>query len=347
MTDSPRFRPWALLRILLGVATVLVFLVCLAGIIVSGPIIAQPGEFDTGAVASAGNMRETVRTLAEEFAPRDVGHPAHLEATANWLLARFQEYGLEASFQEYVVDGRTFRNVVAVQPGAIASAPVTVLGAHYDSFGSGPGANDNASGVAVLLETARTLPQRCGRGDRYFVAFSTEEPPHFGTDRMGSHAFAADLQARGIEVDLMIALDSVGYYSREPASQRFPVKGMEYLYPSRGSFVAVVGDLGAGRWIKRVKLGLRATRGVGVVSFRGPASLGVDLSDHSAFRKLGYPAVLVTDTAFLRDDAYHTADDRPERLHYPKMARLVEALQVPLWDAEAPDRCAPASGDPE
>jgi hypothetical protein len=137
----------------------------------------------------------------------------------------------------------------------------------------------------------------------------------------------------------MVALDLVGYFSDEPGSQRFPLPGLRWLYPNRGNFVAVIGDLGAGPWIRRVKREMRSTRSIDVHSFRAPAALaGVDWSDHYSFRKLGLPGVLVTDTAFMRYPHYHTALDTPDQLDYARMAQLVVALHALFLDA---DRAAP------
>jgi hypothetical protein len=178
-----------------------------------------------------------------------------------------------------------------------------------------------------LLEVVRTLSNAQTRGDRYFVAFSTEEPPFFRTDGMGSYVFARSVVERGLPVDLMVALDCVGHFSDAPDSQRFPLPGLGLIYPRRGNFAAVVGDLLSGDEILRVKTGMRKTRSIDVHSFRAPTVVpGVDWSDHLSFRRLGLPGVLVTDTAFMRNPHYHTADDTAEKLAYDRMTQLVRAL---------------------
>jgi len=329
-----------LFRVGSGVFVGLVFIVCLIGIIVSGPIVVTPSPLDTGATTSEGRLRRDVETLSVRIGPRNAAHPARLLDAAQWIREQFEAAGLEVRVQDYEVEGATYRNVVALQPGTDDSAGALVIGAHYDAFGEFAGADDNASGVAVMLELARTLPQSCGRGTRYFVAFSTEEPPHFGSEQMGSYVFAASLVEGDVDVELMIALDMVGYFDSSPDSQSFPIKGMGWLYPDRGNFIAVVGDLGVARSVKRVKQGIRATEAIPVYSFRAPPSLApVHLSDHWSFRQFDLPAVQLTDTSFMRNPNYHSASDTPETLDYGMMERVVQGLHGVLWDADAPGRC--------
>ena len=188
-------------------------------------------------------------------------------------------------------------------------------------------------GVAVLLELARTLPENPPSRTQMFVAFSTEEPPFFTTEAMGRHHFARHILDSSSEVDLISALDLVGYFSDEPGSQLFPVPLLRLFYPSRGNFIGVVGDMGAGRWIRRVKRGMRSQDELPVLSFRAPTFVpGVDWSDHYWFRELGLPGVLVTDTAMMRTPHYHRATDTPDTLDYERMAGVVQALHGVLQD---------------
>jgi hypothetical protein len=322
-----------LLRVLFVACVSLVFLFCLLGILVSGPVVVRPGRMELDLDVSPERLRSSVSTLCRDFTPRDYRHVENLDRAAGWIEERFREAGLTVEIQQYELREGRYRNVIGLRRGSDPDAGAKVIGAHYDAYREFPGANDNASGVAVLLELVRTLPEPAPRGDQYFVAFSTEEPPFFGSPEMGSHFFAKRLQQRGVRLDLMIALDLVGYYSDDPGSQGFPVPGMRLLYPNAGNFVAVVGDLRAGRWLRRVKREMRSTRTLEVYSFRAPAALaGVDWSDHYSFRKLGLPGVLVTDTAFLRYPHYHTAQDTPEMLDYERMAQLVVALHAVFLD---------------
>ena len=282
---------------------------------------------------SAERIRRSVETLCGEFTPRDYLHHSNLNRAADWIAEQFREAGLEVEIQEYALTEGRYRNVIGRRRGSDPAAGVRILGAHYDAYRDFPGANDNASGVAVLLELVRTLPDESPQGDQYFVAFSTEEPPFFSSEDMGSHFFARKLLQQGVSVDLMIALDLVGYYSDAPGSQGMPVPGLGLLYPDRANFVAVVGDLRSGRWLRRVKRAMRSTRTLDVYSFRAPAAIaGVDWSDHWSFRKLGMPGVLVTDTAFMRYPHYHTPEDTPDKLDYRRMEQVVRALHAVVLD---------------
>ena len=315
------------LRILFFVILGLLFLVSLLGIVVKGPIGVGSVRQKVDVEVSPQRLRDAVDALCFRFTPRDYLHTENLNRAAEWIAEKLRESGLRVEIQQYELAQGRYRNVVAFRAGADPEAPARVLGAHYDAYGEFPGANDNASGVAVLLELVRTLPDRPARGDQYFVAFSTEEPPFFGSADMGSAAFARDLQRRGVEIDLMVALDLVGYYSDEPGSQRFPLPGLGLLYGNTANFIAVVGDLRSGTEIKLVKQRLSVSNELPVQSFRAPAAVpGINWSDNFSFRNLGLPGVLVTDTAFMRYPHYHTERDTPEKLDYDRMANLVVAL---------------------
>lgn len=317
----------AILKAVLFGAVLVGFLGSLVAIVVTGPVAPRPGHVDVGARASAQRLRRIVTTLSGDLAPLDYRHPARLERAASWIASDLRASGLTVELQEYEIDEGRFHNVVGVRPGEDDTVGAVVIGAHYDTFGGYPGADDNASGVAVLLELARTTGGLVSRGPVYFVAFCTEEPPFFATDKMGSAAFVRRLKDDGTAVDLMIALDLVGYYADEPGTQRFPLPGLGLLYPDTANFVGVVGDLRSGRSIKRVRTGMEATRKIPVFSFRAPSALpGVLWSDHLSFRRAEFPGVLVTDTAFMRNPHYHTANDTADTLDYERMALLVEAL---------------------
>jgi Zn-dependent M28 family amino/carboxypeptidase len=275
-----------------------------------------------------------VERLCTEFTPRSYRHIENLDRAAAWIEEEFRAAGLEVLTQDYEVREDRYRNVIAVRRGVEERDSVMVIGAHYDAYGDFPGADDNASGLAVLLELARTLPADPPRRTQYLVAFSTEEPPFFGSDDMGSYRFAKSLREEGRRVVIMVALDLVGRFSDEPGSQKMPFPGLGLLYPDRGNFVAVVGDLRSGSAIKRVRSGMLATGALPVRSFRAPAAMpGVHWSDHSSFRRFDMPSVLVTDTAYLRNPDYHTRDDTPDTLDYERMAKVVTALHGVLLGA--------------
>ncbi len=314
-------------------AAVLLFIGCCLAILLTGPIEVRPKRVDLDMRVSAERLRRDVDKLCGEFTPRSFRHTGNLDRAAAWIREELEAAGLDVRIQEYDIGTGRYQNVIAYREGADKEAGATIIGAHYDAFEDFPGADDNASGVAALLELARTLPAGQPRKDQYIVAFSTEEPPFFATSDMGSYRFAKSLKDDGVKVDLMVSLEMVGFFSDEPGSQRFPLPGLKYLYPSTANFIAVVGDLGSGGPIKRTRMGMQAAESIPVHSFRAPGALaGVHWSDHYSFRRLGYWGVMVTDTAFMRNPYYHTAQDTPEKLDYDRMADVVLALHGVLAD---------------
>jgi hypothetical protein len=323
----------ALFRILFITAALLLFIGCALAILLTGPIVVQSKRVDIDMKVSAERLRHDVERLCTEFTPRSFRQIETLDRAAAWIEQEFRSAGLAVEVQEYNIGKGLFRNVIAFREGSDRTVGATILGAHYDAYEDFPGADDNASGVAVLLELARTLPAEQPRKDQYLVAFSTEEPPFFSTDDMGSYRFAQSLKEKNVKVDLMLSLEMLGYFSDEPGSQHFPLPGLSLLYPDRGDFIGVIGDLASGGPIKRTKMGLRAARDIPVHSFRAPKGLaGVRWSDHHSFRRLGFSAAMVTDTAFMRNPYYHTAQDTPERLDYDRMAKVAVALHGVLAD---------------
>jgi Zn-dependent M28 family amino/carboxypeptidase len=302
-------------------------------LLVRGPaVIRLPDGFERRPV-SAERIEADVRTLCSDLSPRSYANTANLDRAADWIADRFRQAGLEVTEQPYRLSEGEYRNVIATRPGTDPQRGVVIVGAHYDAYGELPAADDNASGVAVLLELVGTLPEEPPERTQVFVAFCTEEPPFFSTEDMGSHHFARKLVDDGTEIDLMIALDLVGYFSDEPGSQHVPGPLLRLAYPSRGDFIGVVGDTSAGRWIARVKRGMRSADALPVYSFRAPTFVpGVDWSDHLWFRKLGLPGVLVSDTAMMRNPNYHRSTDTPETLDYRRMAAVVQALHGVLQD---------------
>jgi Zn-dependent M28 family amino/carboxypeptidase len=278
--------------------------------------------------------------LAEELAPRDWAHPENLDRVADYVQAEFQASGGRVSEQRYRMAGHAYRNViVSFGPD---EGPRVVVGAHHDAFGSLPGADGNASGVAGLIELARLLGKREAElGKRVdLVSYTLEEPTTrhgdglFRTPFGGSAVHVASLKESDVEVELAIVLEMIGCFSSEEGSQRYPSPVLECCYPPRGDFIAVVGRLGHGSAVRRVKRSLRAASPLPVESINSlPVVRGTDWSDHSNYWKAGHEAVMVTDTSFLRNARYHTVDDTPETLDYQRMARVVQGVHAAVMEA--------------
>lgn len=276
--------------------------------------------------ADAARLEADVRWLAGSAAGRVAHDPGALDAAASWIGESFRTAGCASVEQTFQVDGITYRNVIC--PLGPRDGPRLVIGAHYDVL-EGPGADDNASGVAALLELARLIgsakPPLPNPVD--LVAFTLEEPPHFKTGAMGSHVYAGRLAEAGTPVKLMISVEMVGYYSDAAGSQAYPLGPLRWIYPDRGNFIGVVGRTFDRSPVARVKSLMAAAGAVPVHSINAPVILaGIDFSDHWSFWQHGQPAIMVTDTAFLRNPNYHTGRDTADTLDYRRMAGVVDGL---------------------
>lgn len=274
---------------------------------------------------SADSLRAHVEFLSKLDPPRSIQHPESLEKALCYLERAFSSLGMAPARQNFSVDGSDYSNIIAVVNPH--KDRVLVVGAHYDVCGDAPGADDNASAVAGLLELARIIRQN---GDSLgfkviFAAYANEEPPYFGTENMGSWVHARSLKEQGSDVRLMICLEMIGYYTEEKGSQRCPSFLLKPFYPSRGNFIAVVSDFGSRKFLGPIRRALK--RRLPCRSLAGPRKLpGLAFSDHRSFWKAGFKAVMITDTAFFRNPNYHQATDTAESLDYDKMSRVVSGL---------------------
>ncbi len=218
-------------------------------------------------------------------------------------------------------------NVIAELRGTVESGKVLVVGAHYDTVRSTPGADDNASGVAALIGIAAGLAGRTPAKTVRFVAFALEEPPAYRTQNMGSYHYARSLQEAGAAVDGMICLEMVGYFTDLPGSQSYPLPLFKLLFPSRGNFIALVGNIRSRKFTKAVAAGMGRASDLRTVTLNAPSFVvGIDFSDHWSFNQFGYNAFMVTDTAFYRNPHYHENTDLPGTLDYVRMAEVVQGL---------------------
>lgn len=278
------------------------------------------------------NLRNHVHVLASEIGSRNILEPANLERAQRYIHERFVENGLNVKVQNFKARGNAAANLVASCPRSDLNSPLWVLGAHYDTILGTPGADDNASAVAVLLETARILCSRPGTPrEVIFVAFSTEEPSCFNTHYRGSRVFVRRLENEKLRIRGAIVMEMVGYYRDEAGTQAIPLMVRWMGFPDRADFIAVVGN-GRSRSLVKSLTGAIETSGCGLpvedltVPGSGHLLPAVRLSDNASFWDAGLPAVMVTDTSFFRNPHYHTHRDRPETLDFEKMAQLVKGV---------------------
>ena len=282
-------------------------------------------------IVDPARLEADVRKLSVELTPRDEGHIENLDRAAEYIKNEFSHTTTLVSEQPYRVQGKSYRNVIA-QFGPETEERI-VVGAHYDTAGELPGADDNASGVAGLLELARLLNQQQLKVRVELVAFSTEEPPYFGTTGMGSYVHADSLRQKYVRVRAMFSLEMIGYFSDAPNSQHFPVGFLNAFYPSTGNYIAVVGRLSDGLLVRRTKAAMRNAAPLPVYSINAPEFVtGVDFSDQRNYWHAGYNAVMITDSAFYRNLNYHTEHDTAEKLDYKRMAMVVEGVDAIVMD---------------
>jgi Zn-dependent M28 family amino/carboxypeptidase len=295
----------------------------------------MPGESHHGPLPAltpqerdlAARLRAHVETIATTIGPRNIlAHPKQLHRTADWIETTFRELGYEPKRQNFTADGETVCNIDVELRGANKADEILVIGAHYDSVTNCPAANDNGSGVAGTLELARHFRQTSPARTIRFVAFVNEEPPYFHTESMGSLVYARACRARTEKIVGMISLETIGYYSDAPASQKYPPP-FNLFFPSVGDFVGFCGSWSSRSFVARVTESFRRHTHFPSQGLAAPDWIpGIGWSDHWSFSKVGYPALMATDTAPYRYAYYHTPDDTPEKLDYEKMARVVTGI---------------------
>jgi Zn-dependent M28 family amino/carboxypeptidase len=279
--------------------------------------------------AQPDQIKDWVEYLAREIGRRPAARVDLLRKVAERLTETFIRLGYEVSHQPVPYKQTHHVNVIARPQGSIDSPPgfpLLIVGAHYDTVSGSPGADDNASGVAGLMETARLLADNPPSGLR-LAAFCPEEPPAYRTRRMGSFVYANSLREEDVRLRGMICLEMIGYFSDAPGSQSYPLPFMNMVYPREGNFIAIVGNIRSASWTRQVKKAFMAGTDLPIETLNAPSIIvGIDFSDHWSFNKCGYPAVMVTDTAFYRTPYYHLPTDLPETLDYTRAARVIDGL---------------------
>ncbi len=288
--------------------------------------------------ASPDQLEKTVRYLTQTVHPRSADHPENLNRSGKYIKDIFVKSGAKVTEQPVPIADGPYKNIIADY--GPKDGPLIIIGAHYDSATYyendqliyTPGADDNASGVAGLLELARLLQQQTPGTGVQLVAFASEEPPFFRSGEMGSAVHAASLER---PVKLMIALEMIGYYDSASGSQNYPYSAMSWLYPDRGDFIAVVGRVQDISAVRQVTSALLSAKELPVYSINAPGFIpGIDFSDHLNYWQHDIPAVMITDTAFYRNKQYHQPGDTADRLNYQKMAQVVDGVITLLQNSK-------------
>lgn len=278
----------------------------------------------------AARLYRHVDCLAGLIGPRCFAIPKSIPATLGYLRREWESMGYEVREECYDALGLEATNLIVERPGTRRPQDIVLLGAHYDTVSGTPGADDNASAVAVLLEVSRELANVATRRTIRFVAFACEEPPYFHTGSMGSQHHARRAREAGESILGMLCLEMVGYYVDEPKSQQIPEaipKFLRWLFPKRGDFLAAVGNLSSCALSWRFRKGFRRASRLPLFSICLPERINeIRLSDNASFWDQGYPALMLTDTSFLRNPHYHRSTDTPETLDYERMAEVVKGV---------------------
>ena len=303
-----------------GIAALCWYMVAMPGRSWSGPV----PQLDDEDRRVAARLRADVQAIAAR--EHNVWTLGELEAAARYIEHQLESAGHAVRREKFRSDIAPVRNLIAEIEGAARRDEIVLVGAHYDSVRGAPGANDNGSGVAAVLALARSFrdwkPARTWR----LVLFVNEEPPFFKTGQMGSRVHAERARAAGERIVAMYSLETIGYYSDSPGSQRYPLP-FGWFYPDRGNFLAFVANLASRALVRQTIAAFRAEVQFPSEGVAAPGWIpGVDWSDQWSFWREGYPALLVTDTAPYRYPHYHTAEDTPDKVDYERLARVVRGL---------------------
>ena len=285
----------------------------------------------------ADRLRRHIQVLAADIGERNVWREDTLETAAEYIESALQATGYAVSSQVFTAQAIGVRNLEAILEGHSPAEDIVVIGAHYDTVSGSPGANDNGSGVAALLEIARLLAGKPLARSVRFVAFANEEAPFFYTREMGSYRYADRARERGEKISAMLSLETIGYYADDRGSQRYPNPFYAWFYPDTANFIGFVGNLKSRRLVRRCLGSFRRHAAFPSEGVAAPGNmLGIHWSDHWSFWQAGFPALMVTDTALFRYPHYHAATDTPERIDYERLARVVSGLAAVTADlAEA------------
>ena len=317
---------------LINVAAVIVFIAGLYGLFYFY-CIRMPGQSYSGPLPEPDQhlreiedrLRDHVRVLADEIGERNAWRSNSLQKAAQYIEDEFS--ALQFVPKSEIVNNKGHRNIIVDVYGSRDRKVIMVVGAHYDTVPNSPGADDNASGVASLLEIARAFSDRKPSITLRFAAFVNEEEPFFGKEEMGSLFNARRSKEKGENIVGMYSLEMLGYYSDARRSQYYP-RPVRRFYPRTGNFIAFVGNLMSRSFLRESISSFRNRARFPSEGLVAPQLLVPDIrrSDNAAFWFHGYPAVMITDTSNFRNWNYHQMTDKYDTLDYNRMALVVDGL---------------------
>ena len=280
------------------------------------------------------NLKSHVIFLSEKIGERNYLDTEKLDKAADYIEEKFRSYKCNVKRQSFKAENKTYYNIEAEVKGTSDIDKIIVIGAHYDTVTGTPGADDNASGVAGILELARLASEKPLPYTIRLVAFVLEEPPFFRTKNMGSYVYAESLKKEGLKIEGMVSLEMIGYFCDKDGCQYYPLPFFKWFFPKKGNFLSFVGDIGSRKFTQKIKKAFQKSSSLPVESINTISLVpGIDFSDHMSFWKFGYNAFMITDTAFYRNPHYHAQSDTAEKLDYKKMAEFIKGLYNALETA--------------
>ena len=295
----------------------------IAFIIQNYPVSSEPKQLNR--LSDTLRIRRNLEMIVNTDKHRMYRNIAVLDTVAERIKNGFSRFSKDVNYQNYIVEGREYKNVIA--SFGPKDAERIIIGAHYDVCYNQDGADDNASGVAGLLELAALLKSDALNYRIDLVAYTLEEPPYFNTEQMGSYVHAKYLKDNAIPVLGMISLEMIGYYSEEEDSQDYPFGVLKWIYGNKGNYITIVQKTMSDDFSRRFKDYYFENNSIIAKGFRAPSGMGgIDLSDHLNYWKLGYSALMVTNTAFFRNHNYHHNTDKLSTLNVPQMGLAIDGV---------------------
>ncbi|WP_413165957.1 M28 family peptidase [Capilliphycus salinus ALCB114379] len=283
-------------------------------------------------IALQTSLKRDIQKIADEIGVRNVSQYEKLNAAKTFLETALTQAGYEVKLQEYQIDNKLYYNLEVERLGTEKPNEIVLVGGHYDSAFTSPGANDNGTGVVATLELARIFAQKSTKRTVRFVEFTNEEPPFFWTENMGSLVYAQRSRRNQENIVAMLSLETMGYFSDAVGSQKYPFP-INLFYPNQGNFIAFIGDINSGDLVRQAIKSFRRhaqfpSEGVSLPSWIP----GVGWSDQWAFWQQEYKGIMITDTAPYRFPFYHTEEDTPDKIDFDKLTRVVAGLAEVISD---------------
>jgi Zn-dependent M28 family amino/carboxypeptidase len=273
------------------------------------------------------NLKKHIKILSSDIGERNFTKYKNLEEAANYIQKEFKNYGYSPEEQVYNLEGRPLRNIMATKKGEVQPDKIIIVCAHYDSVFGSPGADDNASGMAGVLELARIFHKINLNKTVKFIAFTNEEPPFFTTDAMGSLRYAREAKRNGKDIEAVLCLESIGYCQEGKNSQKYPF-GLSPFYPDVGNFISLVSNFSSRALLKEIVKEFKDKSNLPLEYLVAPIFFApaISFSDHWSFWRSGYKAVMITDTALYRNPCYHTQNDTYATLNYEYMSEVIKGM---------------------